>query len=738
MIPAAEMARPLILLVDDLPSNLHVLAEALQGQYDVAVATSGEDALMLAAQAPQPALILLDVMMPGVDGYDVCRRLKADPATRPIPVIFVTARTDPASEELGFELGAVDYITKPFNIPVLRARVRTHLTLQGLLDQLEELNQRLTERLTELTRTHEALDQSRRQQELYTKVFESTADGILVTDAQGTILAVNPAFSRITGYSAEEALGQSPRILKSGQHSDAFYRAIWRALRDSGHWSGEIINRRKNGDDYPELRTINAVRDAGGQITHYVAVFSDITTAKSVQERLDYLTWYDPLTGLANRYLLADHLQQALTLCRRQGTHAALLLLDLDRFSLVNEAYGPTLADRVITAVAARLRAHPRPGDTLARLGADEFALVLSELHASRDAAAVDALALAETLRTTVAAPLDIGGSTLHLTASLGIALFPAHADDTVDEILGRAQSARYRAAGDSGNRAVFFEADVTAQVRQRFHLEQELHRALDSDQLALYLQSQVDDQGRTVGAEALLRWQHPERGIVSPTEFIPLALESDLIAGLESWTLREVAALIAQLPAATPALRLSVNISPQHFRSDAFGDEMHALVAAYAIPDGQLTLELTEAATKGEIDALAARMRALAADGLRFSIDDFGVGYSSLSYLRRLPIHELKIDRSFMRDAPTDSDSAAIVDTILAVARQLRLRVVAEGVESAAHTAFLDARAPICRQGFYYGQPEPAAIWLARISAPPPPKRARRRRGPAPGHARN
>jgi diguanylate cyclase (GGDEF)-like protein/PAS domain S-box-containing protein len=714
---ARAIARPLILLVDDQPSNLHVLAEALHGQYEVQVATTGEAALLLAVAAPQPALILLDVMMPGVDGYEVCRRLKANAQTRHIPVIFVTARTDAASEELGFELGAVDYITKPFNIPVLRARVRTHLTLQGLLDELEVVNQRLNQRLSELIHAHEELRHSRAQQELYARALECTADGILITDADGRILAVNPAFTRITGYPADEALGRNPRILKSGRHPDAFYRELWATLHQTGHWSGEIFNRRKDGEIYPELRTISAVRDPDGRVTHYVAVFSDISTVKQVQERLDHLTWHDPLTGLANRYLFSDHLQQTLSLCTRRKAWAAALLVDIDRFKLVNEARGLSVADRVLHAVAGRLGKQLDAADTLARLAADDFAVILPDLGSERDAAAMAAMAHAEGMRAAVAEPLSVSGSTLHLTASIGIALLPAHRDDTPDEVLRRAETARRRSALDGGNRALFFDDDMTHEVRRRFNLEQELYRAVERDQLALHLQPQVDDIGRPIGAEALLRWQHPRRGLVSPTEFIPLAEESDLICRIEAWTLANVGLLIARMPS-TGLRRIALNISPRHFRSPDFIGEVLEAIAANRLAAGSLVLELTEATTKGDIDEIADKMHQLAKHGVSFAIDDFGVGYSSLSYLRRLPIEELKIDCSFMRNAPEDSDDAAIVDTILAVARQLRLRVVAEGVASQAHAMFLDQRAPVCRQGFFYGRPEPAAVWMHRIAA--------------------
>lgn len=705
--------RPMILVVDDTPSNIEVLADALSGEYEIVIATSGRAALEIADSARQPALILLDVMMPELDGYEVCHRLKANVRTRHIPVVFVTAIADPASEEQGFELGAVDYITKPFNIAVVRARVRTHLTVQGLQDDLEALNARLNARLTELTRAHAALHSSQEMQELYARAFESTADGVLITDAAGTIVAVNRSFTRITGYPADEAIGRNPRILKSGVHAAAFYDEMWTTIRECGHWTGEIFNRRKTGEVYPELRTISSVRDVHGAITHYVAVFSDISTLKDVQKQLDFLTWHDPLTGLANRHLFVAQLQNALDLFNRDSSYAAVILVGLDRFRLVNEAVGTAAADVALTRVAGRLQCVLHDGDTLARLSADNFGVALPALGTDRAAVAARALEIAEHLRTEISRPLTINGVDVHLTASAGIALLPDGADDSPGAALHRAETASHWCAAAGGNRTQFFEDEMGVAARRRFTLEQDLHAALARNGLRLYAQTQVDDDGKSTGAELLLRWAHPELGPIAPFEFIAIAEQTGLILGIEAWTLRQACALLASVQARGSGRHISLNISPRHFRQPLFVDEVVTALSDSGARGEGLILELTEGIIIHDAGDAATKMDALHKHGVRFSIDDFGVGYSSLAYLQKLPIHELKLDCSFMRKAPFDATSAAIVDVIIAIARHMKLRVVAEGVESAEHVAFLDARKPIGRQGFFYGDSIPCEQWL-------------------------
>ena len=712
--------RPLILMVDDVPANIRMLAEALQSDYDVMVATDGPKALQLAAEDEQPNLVLLDIMMPGMDGYEVCRQLKRNPRTRAIPVIFVTARGDAESEEHGFDTGAVDYITKPFKLPVVRARIRTHLTITGMMDELENLNHRLSSKITELNLTSARLQKSQQRELLFTKVFESTAEGIMVTDDSGVILAVNRSFSRITGFSENEALGRTPAISKSDQHPPSFYRELWRRITEHGYWSGEIINRRKSGEVYPELRTISAVKNADGSITHFVSVFSDISSIKQVQERIDYLTWHDPLTGLPNRLLFSDRLRQALRLCHREQGYGAALALDLDRFKAINEARGLVAGDAVLQAVAQRLRNTLREGDTLARLGADEFAVVLAEVLPDRDTAARQALLMGERLRDAVAQPLQLPQGICHLSASVGIAIFPESANEELSEseseVLRRAETARHRAMFEGGNTILFFEESMVQGVRRRFELEQELHHAIETGQLRLYIQSQVDRAGQVVGAEALVRWQHPERGLVPPFEFIPLAEETGLILRLDAWVLEAVCGLLTRLQRAGRDLRISANISPRHFHQPDFVSEVQDTLKRTGARAAALVLEVTEGLMVRDTAAVAQKMKTLSELGIRFSIDDFGTGYSSLAYLKRLPIHEMKIDKSFILEAPSDPNDAALVETILSIAHHLNLQVVAEGVESEQHAAFLNARGNVIHQGFHYSRPAPAEQWLEAI----------------------
>lgn len=553
---------------------------------------------------------------------------------------------------------------------------------------------------------------------LASRVFETTGEAILITDVDAQIIAVNPAFCRITGYTEQEVLGRNPRLLSSGRHNKEFWQAMWQTLLEKGEWEGEVWNRRKGGEQFPEWLTVSAVRNAQGEIIQYAAVFADLSDIRSAQQKADQLSWRDPLTGLANRSLFLRQLEQGLAAAHQQKHYANVLLLDLDRFKDINEARGLATGDALLKIISGRLSKVLKPEELLARLDSDEFAVLLPRLRLTREEAGRDALAVAEKLLSALRIPCEIEGETFRLGASIGISLFPDQPMETPSDVLRQADLAMRQAKADGGGRTAFFETAMGEAVKDRYRMERELRQAIEENQLRLYLQSQVDENGRVIGAESLVRWQHPQRGLILPAAFIPLAEASDLIVAIDRWMMAEVCRLLARLDMEGRSIRVAVNISPRHFQKADFVEEIKRLLSASGADPSHLVLEVTENLMLGDIPDIVAKMTVLAARGIHFSMDDFGTGYSSLGYLKRLPIHELKIDRSFIQDAPSDPNDAALVETILAVAQHMHLRVVAEGVETQAQADFLNARGKVLHQGYLYGRPEPSDIWLMRIAA--------------------
>jgi diguanylate cyclase (GGDEF)-like protein/PAS domain S-box-containing protein len=551
---------------------------------------------------------------------------------------------------------------------------------------------------------------------LASRVFETTGEGIVVTDIEGNIIAVNPAFSHITGYSEAEAMGKNPRILKSGRHDPAFYHDFWQALTTKGEWVGEVWNRRKNGEVYAQWESISSIKDAAGKATRYVAVFSDMSEIMRAQEKVEQLAWRDPLTDLANRALFLRQVEQTLVSAKRDGRFAAVLLLDLDRFKEINEARGLAIGDALLRSVAERFAQVLHADDLLARLDSDEFAVLLPRLRASREVVGGEAMAVAEKLRAALRDAIDVNGELIHIDGSIGIAILPETKQETAAEVLRQADMAMAKAKLEGRARTMFFEVEMGETVRERFQMEAELRVAIAENQLRFYLQPQVNAAGVQVGAEALVRWQHPARGLIPPGLFIPLAETSDLIVALDRWMLASVCHLLAQLDAEGCSLRLSVNISPRHFKQPDFVDEIKRQLRASGADPCHLVLELTEGIVIGDIGDVIAKMTTLSTLGIHFSIDDFGTGYSSLAYIKRLPIHELKIDKSFIQDCTTDPNDAALVETILSIAKHLHFQVVAEGVETQAQADFLNARASVIHQGYLYGRPEPVDVWLTHL----------------------
>ncbi|MBE0488938.1 MAG: EAL domain-containing protein [Halomonas sp.] len=533
--------------------------------------------------------------------------------------------------------------------------------------------------------------------------------GMLITDGDSRILKVNDTFTRITGYSEAEVVGRNPRLLSSGLHDDAFYRRLWRSVLRTDSWQGEVWNRRKNGEVFPEWLTLSAVRNAAGKTTHFVATFSDLTERKAAEKEIHQLAFFDPLTGLPNRRLMLDRLEVALKDSYRSGQFGALLFLDLDHFKQVNDTLGHHAGDQLLQEVAHRLEGVLRDTDTVARLGGDEFAVLLHDLGTELEEVAVIAERVANKLLAVMQAPLRLGEERLVVSISIGLTLYRDH-ETTLDEILQQADMALFQAKAAGRNALAFFDPGMQVRLQARARLETDLRQALPNDELRLHYQAQVDERGAVIGVEALLRWQHPVRGLVSPGEFIPLAEENRLIVPIGHWVLETACRQLAAwaLDPARAALSLSVNVSPRQFREPDFVERVLETLEATGAPASRLKLEVTESLLLEARDEARLRMLELRERGVRFALDDFGTGYSSLAYLKRLPLDQLKIDQSFVRDLLEDEASEAIVASILALAESLQLEVVAEGVETESQRDWLVAHGCRVLQGYLFGRPVP------------------------------
>jgi diguanylate cyclase (GGDEF)-like protein/PAS domain S-box-containing protein len=546
-------------------------------------------------------------------------------------------------------------------------------------------------------------------------VFESQ-EGMMVTDADNIILRVNKAFTEITGYTPEEVIGKNPRILQSSRQDDDFYAAMWQRINQQGAWEGEVWNRRKNGEIYPEYLTVNAVKDQTGQVTHYVGTLTDITLRKTAAEEIERLAFYDPLTGLPNRRLLQERLKPALAKSHRSGAKGALLFIDIDNFKTLNDTLGHDMGDLLLQQVAERILSCVRENDTVARLGGDEFVVMLEGLHSDIYVAAKQAKSIGHKILNTIDQPFKLDKHDYISTPSIGATLFQGL--EQADEMLKQADIAMYQAKTSGRNALCFFDPQMQDKVIAKAALENEMRRALSQQQFALYYQPQVDAAYRPVGAEVLIRWFHPERGLVPPAEFIPLAEENGMILDIGRWVLEQTCAQIKawqHLPSAN-GLVLSINVSPKQFFQADFVMQVEEVIRQYAIAPSSLKLELTENILIEKIDNAIATMSALGLIGVQFSLDDFGTGYSSLQYLKKLPLNQLKIDQSFVRDIAFDTGDQAIVRTIIAMAQSLNLDVIAEGVETEQQRHFLLSNGCAHYQGYLFSRPLPLAEFEALL----------------------
>ena len=536
--------------------------------------------------------------------------------------------------------------------------------------------------------------------------FESQ-EGVMITDARNIILRVNKAFTTITGYQASEVIGKTPRILSSDRQDRHFYTALWESINTTGSWKGQIWNKHKDGAEYPEQLAISTVKNNAGNIINYVATFTDITQSLAASEEIKNLAFYDSLTGLPNRRLLIDRLKQALVAAKRTRMHGALLFLDLDHFKTLNDTLGHDMGDVLLKQVAERISFCIREVDTAARLGGDEFVVMLENLAASSNSAAAKAETIGEKIMAHLNQPYQLDGHSHHSTPSIGVSLF-SDVDSSVDDLLKQADIAMYQAKTSGRNTLRFFNPIMQETINERVMLEKQLRIAIEEQQFQLFYQTQVNSSGQAVGAEALIRWIHPEQGMISPIKFIPLSEETGLILPIGEWVLETACAQLKiwQQSEHTKHLTLSVNVSYQQFSQETFEQRVQAIIQHHNIDPAGLKLELSESLLADNIEHLISTMSNLGKLGIQFSLDDFGTGYSSLQYLKVLPLHQLKIDQSFVRDISTDDNDKAIVCTIIAMAKNLDLEVIAEGVETDEQKQFLLDNDCKIYQGYLFSKP--------------------------------
>jgi diguanylate cyclase (GGDEF)-like protein/PAS domain S-box-containing protein len=540
--------------------------------------------------------------------------------------------------------------------------------------------------------------------------FESQ-EGIMITDADHVILRVNRTFTEITGYSAEELIGRTPKMFKSGYHDANFYAEMWNCINRTGSWQGEIWDQRKNGEIYPKWLTITAVRDNKGNVTHYVGSHTDISTRKASEEAIKQLAYYDPLTSLPNRRLLFDRLQQALATSSRSKKYGALLLLDLDNFKSLNDHLGHDMGDILLQQVSQRLIDCVREGDTVSRQGGDEFVIMLEELSENIEEAAIKAKTIGEKIIASLNQAYQLDNHEYRSTPSIGITLFIDHRHE-ISTLMKRADIAMYGAKAAGRNTLRFFDHDMQEAVMARAALEADLRFALVKNQFKLYVQRQADRNGKTVGAEMLLRWEHPQCGFVSPNEFIPLAEEIGLIIPIGQWVLEAACTQLKHWEnhSKTRNLQLAVNVSARQFHQPDFTEQVRAMLNKSAIRPDHLKLEFTESSVFDDIDDTIAKMEKLKEIGVSFSIDDFGTGYSSLTCLAQLPFDQLKIDQTFVRNIEVQAADTVIVQTIIGMANNLGMDIIAEGVETEEQREFLEQHGCHAYQGNLIGKAMPLA----------------------------
>ena len=672
-----------ILLVEDDPQMGELLRMALESRgHTVTRVADGENGWESYKNHDFP-LVILDWILPGMDGLEVCRKIRNSLQGINSLVLMITARTNSGDLEQVMAAGADDYLAKPVDLDLLNIRL-----------QIAE------HRAIGLMRQREAESELR----IAAAAFNSQ-ESLVITDANSVILRVNKAFTDETGYTPEEAIGQTPHLFQSGHHNNDFYRAMWETLHRTGKWQGEIWDRRKNGEVYPKWLTITAVKNERGVVTHYIGSHTDISERKAAEEKTRYLVYHDPLTGLSNRLAMHERLTYALSLIGHNKKQLALMLIDLDNFKTINDTLGHLTGDQLLVQVARRLSATVRQEDLVARLGGDEFVILLPDISSSTDAAHV-----ADKVLSSVAEPYSINGQQLRTSTSIGICLYPNDATEA-QELVKKADVAMYHAKAQGRNNYQFFTEKMQQAAMWRIGIENDLRVALEQQQFMLYYQPQLDLlTGKLVGVEALVRWQHPTRGLVSPMEFISIAEETGLILPLGDWVLQEACRQLAEWRAGgIKHIKMSVNLAARQFSDRNLPGRIQEIMTKYGLPADSINLEVTESMTMGSPADAIEMMKVLTGHGQSMSIDDFGTGYSSLAYLKLFPASALKIDRTFVKDIETDQNDASICDITVLLAHKLGMKVVAEGVETEAQLKYLLSIGCEKIQGYLISKPLPA-----------------------------
>lgn len=670
-------------------------------------AYSGREAYALLEQNPDTAVLLLDVVMESDQaGLDLVRDVREKLENRMVRIILRTGQAGQAPElKVIAEYDINDYrekteLTSQKLTSSVTSALRGFRDLRTIQDMAYR-QKRTEERLKIAASVFDgAMVEAEEQLNITKMVFENAIEGVMITDQEGVILSVNPAFSTITGFSATEAIGQTPRLLRSNRQEPQFYADMWRCINRDGQWKGEIWNRRKDGEAHPQFETITAIRDRDGVITHYIGVFHDLTAIKTILQAGQH----DALTALPNRELYIDRLNQAVGHANRNRGKVLLLFFDIDRFQDINNRLGHTSGDQLLQEITKRAQEFIREGDTLARMGGDSFAFILREIRQPEDA-----MVVVNKLISSLAERFEIEKNELFVTVSIGITLYPDDGE-SAQILIKNADIALTRAKGAGRDNYQFYKSDMGSQVDRRLLLEKNLHLALDRQEFVLHYQPKIDlRHNRVVGMEALVRWNHPESGMVSPGEFIPVAEESGLIIPMSAWILTAACRQTqAWIEAGYGPLKVAVNLSPRQFRQPTLFETISTTLQETGLSPHSLELEITESMMVRDVEDAILVLDKLRSLGLSIAMDDFGTGYSSLHYLKRFPIQTLKIDKSFINDVSSHADDAAIIQAIIAMSKSLGLRVVAEGVETQEQLDFLRQNECDEIQGYFYSRPLP------------------------------